>query len=211
VSGGAADQASSVRRIAQIPHEAGSIVDGALSDVAKSPRVGGPEDKAARLGEGREAHEARNPGHGRHSATPAVRTSTRIAARRQWALPSSHGIALLRRAAHPSTAGRRGATTPLANRPIFIESTMTTTMTMLSRPMGCTGLAGSPGSKPSMEPARSPLGMTTRVQTTVRSGRHVVMTVVHPTVGHDGGLGQNGRQAPNQKAPGGFPRASFVL
>jgi len=35
VSGGAANQVSSVRRIAQVPHEGTPVVDGALPDVAK--------------------------------------------------------------------------------------------------------------------------------------------------------------------------------
>ena len=36
VSGGIPNQVSSVRRVAQVPHEGVSVVDGALPDVAKS-------------------------------------------------------------------------------------------------------------------------------------------------------------------------------
>jgi hypothetical protein len=63
VSGGAANQISSVRRIAQIPHKGSSIVDGALTDVAQGLRVGGRDDQAPSLGQGSEADEAPKPGH----------------------------------------------------------------------------------------------------------------------------------------------------
>ena len=63
VSGGTPNQASSVGRIAQISHEGGSIVDGALTDVAKSLRVGGRDDQATSLGQGHDADESGKPGH----------------------------------------------------------------------------------------------------------------------------------------------------
>ncbi len=63
VSGGAANQVSSVRRIAQVPHEGTPVVDGALADVAKGLRMGGGGDQATRLGQGCEADEAAKPNH----------------------------------------------------------------------------------------------------------------------------------------------------
>ena len=63
VSRRTANQVSSVRRIAQIPHEGGSIVDGALADVAKGVRMGGRHDQAASLGQGDDADESGQPGH----------------------------------------------------------------------------------------------------------------------------------------------------
>ena len=57
------NQASSVGRLAQIPHEGGSIVDGALTDVAQGLRVGGRDDQAPSIGQGSEADEAPKPGH----------------------------------------------------------------------------------------------------------------------------------------------------
>jgi hypothetical protein len=65
MSDGAANQFSSVRRIAQIPHQGCSVVDGPLSDVTKGLRSGGRHDQATRLGQGREANEAAKPGRGR--------------------------------------------------------------------------------------------------------------------------------------------------
>jgi hypothetical protein len=57
VSGGTANQVSSVRRIPQIPHKGGSIVDGALSDVAKGLRSGGRDDQTTSLRQGNDADE----------------------------------------------------------------------------------------------------------------------------------------------------------
>src|ERR1035437_9951394 len=51
VSGGATNQVSSVRRIAQVSYEGASIVDGALTDVAKGLRMGGRDDQATSLGQ----------------------------------------------------------------------------------------------------------------------------------------------------------------
>jgi hypothetical protein len=63
VSSRTANQVSSVRRIAQIPHEGGLIVDGALADVAKGVRTDGRHDQAASLGQGDDADEVGDPGH----------------------------------------------------------------------------------------------------------------------------------------------------
>jgi hypothetical protein len=83
MSGGTANQVPSVRRIAQIPHEGGSIVDGALADVAKGLRMGGRDDHATSLGQGHDADEASKPGRGRHSGCSAVRIWTSILALQQ--------------------------------------------------------------------------------------------------------------------------------
>jgi hypothetical protein len=62
VSGGTANQVSSVRRIAQVSHEGASIVDGALTDVAKGLRMGDRDDHATSLGQGNDADESGKPG-----------------------------------------------------------------------------------------------------------------------------------------------------
>jgi hypothetical protein len=80
VSRRTANQASSVRRIAQIPHEGRSVVDGALADVAKGVRMGGRHDQAASLGQGDDADESDQPGHWRHANWPMKRISTSIPA-----------------------------------------------------------------------------------------------------------------------------------
>ena len=80
MSGGIANQVSSVRRIAQIPQEGGSIVDGALPDVANGLRVGGRDDQATSLGQSDDANEAGKPSHGRHSDCSAGRVWTSILA-----------------------------------------------------------------------------------------------------------------------------------
>ena len=63
VSDGTANQVSSVRRIAHVSHEGASIVDGALTDVAKGLRMGGRDDQATSLGQGNDADESGKPGH----------------------------------------------------------------------------------------------------------------------------------------------------
>lgn len=76
VSGGTANEAASVRRITQVPHEGGSVVDGALPDVAKGVRSGGGNDQATSLGQGDDAGESRKPAYRRHlgpSIAPPVR------------------------------------------------------------------------------------------------------------------------------------------
>ena len=83
VSRRTANQVSSVRRIAQIPHEGGSVVDGALADVAEGLRMGGRDDQATRLGQGHEADEAGKPGHWRHLDRSAMRVWTSILALQQ--------------------------------------------------------------------------------------------------------------------------------
>jgi hypothetical protein len=55
-------QVSSVRRIAQVAHEAGSIVSGAPSDVVHGLGAGGGDDHAPGLGQRREAGEAGEAG-----------------------------------------------------------------------------------------------------------------------------------------------------
>lgn len=60
VTGGTANQGSSVGRIAQLPHERGSIVDGAVPEIAKGVRAGGGDDQAARLGQRDDADKPRN-------------------------------------------------------------------------------------------------------------------------------------------------------
>jgi hypothetical protein len=67
VSGGAANQVLSVRRVAQIPHEGAPVVDGALADVAKGLRMGGRDNHATSLGQRHDADEAGKPGHWRHA------------------------------------------------------------------------------------------------------------------------------------------------
>jgi hypothetical protein len=76
VSGGTANQVSSVRRIAQVSHEGASIVDGALTDVAKGLRMGDRDDHATSLGQGNDADESGKPG--RHSDCSAGRIWTSI-------------------------------------------------------------------------------------------------------------------------------------
>ena len=83
VSGGAANQVSSVRRIAQVPHEGAPVVDGALPDVAKSLRSGGGGDQATRLGQGHDTDEAGKPGHWRHANWSTERIQTSISALEQ--------------------------------------------------------------------------------------------------------------------------------
>ena len=83
LSGSIPNQVSSVRRIAQIPHEGGSVVDGALADVAEGLRMGGRDDYAASLGQGHEADEAGKPGHWRHLDRSAIRVWTPILALQQ--------------------------------------------------------------------------------------------------------------------------------
>jgi len=83
VSRRTANQVSSVRRIAQIPHEGGSVVDGALADVAEGLRMGGRDDYAASLGQGHDADEAGKPGHWRHLDRSAMRIWTPILALQQ--------------------------------------------------------------------------------------------------------------------------------
>jgi hypothetical protein len=63
VSGGIPNQVSSVRRVAQVPHEGAPVVDGTLPDVTKSLRSGGGGDQATRLGQSCEADEAAKPDH----------------------------------------------------------------------------------------------------------------------------------------------------
>jgi hypothetical protein len=63
MSDGAANQLSSIRRISQVPHEAGSIVGRAPSNFTKSIRVGSREDQAAHFGLGGEANCAGKVGH----------------------------------------------------------------------------------------------------------------------------------------------------
>jgi hypothetical protein len=89
VSRRTANQVSSVRRIAQIPHEGGSIVDGALADVAKGVRLGGRHDQAASLGQADDADKSGKPGHWRHANWPMKRISTSIPALQQVRLESS--------------------------------------------------------------------------------------------------------------------------
>jgi hypothetical protein len=83
VSHRTANQVSSVRRIAQIPHEGGSVVDGALADVAEGLRMGGRDDYAASLGQGDDADEAGKPGHWRHANWSTERIQTSIPALQQ--------------------------------------------------------------------------------------------------------------------------------
>ena len=78
VSGGIPNQVSSVRRVAQVPHEGAPVVDGALPDVAKSLRSGGGGDQATRLGQGHDTDEAGKPGHWRHVNWPTERLQTAI-------------------------------------------------------------------------------------------------------------------------------------
>ena len=78
VSGGAANQVSSVRRIAQVPHEGTPVVDGAPAEVAKGLRMGGRDDHATSLGQGHDADEAGKPGHWRHANWPTECIQTAI-------------------------------------------------------------------------------------------------------------------------------------
>jgi hypothetical protein len=66
VSGGIPNQVSSVRRIALVPHESTSVVDGAPAEVAKGLRMGGRDDYATRLGQRHDAEETGKPCHWRH-------------------------------------------------------------------------------------------------------------------------------------------------
>jgi hypothetical protein len=59
---GAANKVASVRRVPQIPDEGSSIVDGALSDVAKGGRSGGRDDQTTSLGQGSDAANAGEAG-----------------------------------------------------------------------------------------------------------------------------------------------------
>ena len=63
VSGGIPNQVSSVRRIAQVPHEGTPVVDGASAEVAKGLRMGGRDDQATSLGQRNDAGESGKPGH----------------------------------------------------------------------------------------------------------------------------------------------------
>ena len=83
MSGGAANQVSSVRRIAQVPHEGTPVVDGALADVAKGLRMGGRDDHATSLGQGHDTDEAGKPGHWRHANWSTERIQTSIPALQQ--------------------------------------------------------------------------------------------------------------------------------
>jgi hypothetical protein len=78
VSGGIPNQVSSVRRIAQVPHEGAPVVDGAPAEVAKGLRMGGRNDHATSLGQGHDADEAGKPGHWRHVNWPTERLQTAI-------------------------------------------------------------------------------------------------------------------------------------
>jgi len=78
VSGGIPNEVSSVRRIAQVPHEGTPVVDGAPAEVAKGLRMGGRDDHATRLGQGHDADEAGKPGHWRHVNWPTERIQTAI-------------------------------------------------------------------------------------------------------------------------------------
>jgi hypothetical protein len=89
VSRRTANQASSVRRIAQIPHEGRSVVDGAPADVAKGVRMGGSDDHTTSRGQGDHADESGQPGHWRHANWPMKRISTSIPALQQVRRKSS--------------------------------------------------------------------------------------------------------------------------
>jgi hypothetical protein len=89
VSRRTANQASSVRRIAQIPHEGRSVVDGAPADVAKGVRMGGRDNHATSLGQSDDADESGQPGHWRHANWPMKRISTSIPALQQVRLEGS--------------------------------------------------------------------------------------------------------------------------
>ena len=78
MSGGIPNQVSSVRRIAQVPHEGTPVVDGAPAEVAKGLRMGRRDDHATRLGQGHDADEAGKPGHWRHVNWSTERTQTAI-------------------------------------------------------------------------------------------------------------------------------------
>jgi hypothetical protein len=78
VSGGIPNQVSSVRRIAQVPHEGAPIVDGALAEVAKGLRMGGRDDHATRLGQCHDAEETGKPCHWRHVNWSTERIQTAI-------------------------------------------------------------------------------------------------------------------------------------
>lgn len=75
MSGGVTNEGSSIRRISQVPHQGGSIVDGAPSDAAEGLRLGGCDDHATSLGQGSEADDAGKSGQCWHSSysTPSNR------------------------------------------------------------------------------------------------------------------------------------------
>jgi hypothetical protein len=103
VSGGIPNQVSSVRRVAQVPHEGAPVVDGALPDVAKSLRLGGGGDQATRLGQGHDTDEAGKPGHWRHMNWSTERIQTAIPPLQQVRLAGAGRATLSWR--HISSAG----------------------------------------------------------------------------------------------------------
>ena len=78
MSGGIPNQVSSVRRIAQVPHEGTPVVDGVSAEVAKGLRMGGRDDHATSLGQGHDADEAGKPSHWRHANWPTECIQTAI-------------------------------------------------------------------------------------------------------------------------------------